>query len=851
MLRYIILFINFQLLATLTYPQSSRDTLQLEDSLQIVRLPEALVTASENRVLSTSSTLNRTAIEHIQAFSLTDMMQLLPGGLTPEVNLLTPQYLRIRSSYSSDYPNSLGTGIWIDGTKISNNANLQLRLFGETSAEQGQQGYDTRQFSLENIESVEIIRGIPSARYGDITSGAVLIHSRTSREPLTFDIKITPLLKALQASHGWNTGTIGIVNLFAGYSHTYADQRSHERSFHRGSLQVNWSSKFRSTSLNASLSGNFSKDAYNKEKNKTEGEFTKARQTGLIASIYGSWQARLSFLTSLDYRITVSYSRQNDKQRKRHTQMESIGTERTTAGEDTAFFIPPNYYSLAHLEGIPITATSALSAHLIRYGKQWQSHTLLGSEWSTEGNRGQGRRDDPAQPSGLWSRPRSYRDIPFLNTFACFIEETFSLKGNAGYFSTEIGTRFTFTHAGQEHFPSSIEPRFNFRYTPVTRLTLKAGWGRLRKLPTLSYLFPAPAYADRISFLYNDLSSGQRLAVITTDVIWQVNAPLTLPRNDKIELGFIFRLSGIEIDLTAFREHLHGGFSLEDRIRPSTYRIYQNNNASGAKPEYSPEGIIDQGILLPYSSDTTFLQYQRTANQLEQKKKGIEFVITTRTWDALATTLIIDGTWLHTQEQTGGFSTQYYGSQTGGKSYPLAAIFKDTKIHIYERLSTNFRVVTHLPFIRFISSLTLQSVWIDRNQTRHNDNHSPVYMKDNADNWFQGDIYQDKKHYKYHPPLYYMDTRGNIHPFTTEMAKDKYYSALLLSEPPYTYLKNSFRPYFLLNFRLTKEIGKHIRLTFYANNIAAINPTRYQASTGNYITLNPPAFYGTELQLHF
>lgn len=851
MLRLFILIISCHLFAQPIYPQSSYDTGQANDTIPVIRLPEALVTASENKGLSTSSTLNRTAIEHIQAFSLTDILQLLPGGITPEVNLLAPQYLRIRSSYSGDYANTLGTGVWIDGAKISNNANLQLRLFGETDAEQGQRGLDTRHLSLENIGSVEIIRGIPSVRYGDITSGAVLIHSRTKREPLTFDIKLTPLIKALQASRGWNIGTNGILNLFAGYSHSYADQRSHERSFQRGGLRVSWSGKFNNTTLGASLSGSFSKDASGKEKNRADGEYTIARQTGLAANIYGSWQAKLHLLTSLDYRITASYSRQKDKQRKHHTQMGSIGTERMTSGEDTAFFIPPNYYSSAQLEGIPITATASLSAHLVRYGELWRSHTIVGGEWSTEGNRGRGRTDDPTRPSGLWNRPYLYRDIPFLNTYAGYIEETFTWEGKAGIFSTETGARFTFAHAASEHFPLAVEPRLNFRYTPNARLTLKAGWGRLRKIPTLSYLFPAPVYADRISFLYNDLTSGHRLAVLTTDVIRQVNAPISLPYNDKMELGCTFRFTGIEIDITAFHEHLHRGFSLENRIRPSAARIYQNNNINEAKPEYSPEGVTDRGKPIPYTSDTTFLQYQRTANQLEQKKKGIEFIITTQQWEALATTFIFDGTWLHTQEHTGGFSTQYQGSQTGGKSYPYAAIFANTQVRIYERLSTNLRIVTHLPFIRFISSLTLQSVWIDRNRLKHIHSSTPVYMKDAEGNPFQGDIYRDKDHYKYRNPLYYMDTHGNIHPFTAEMANNKHYSSLLLSEMPYTYLKNSYRPYFLINFRLTKEIGTHVRLTFYANNIAALNPSRYQASSGNYVILNPTAFYGAELQLHF
>lgn len=831
---------------------SPADTLTAGDTLRTIHLGEVSVTALENRQISTSSTLSRTAIGHVQPFTLSDIMQLLPGGLTPEISLHSPQYFRIRSSYSADYSNALGTGIWIDGARTSGNANLQIGLLPGEYGEYGYRGTDTRSIPLGNIESVEVIRGIPSVRYGDMTAGAVLIRSRTTREPLTLNLKATPRIKAAQVSRGWNVGTEGTLNLFGGFTQTYADPRSRERLYRKTEAQAVYNSRFHATTFNARLSGSIELNSNKTEKDRLSGEYVKSNHKALSLILSGTWHANRTALTTLEYRAAVNYAHENDRERKKHTQMESVGTDQTISSEHTAFFIPSTYYSLAQVEGIPITAAAGLTANLLHRGEKWYSRTSTGVEWNSEGNRGRGRMDDPHFPSSLWARPRSYRDIPFMHTTALFAEENFSLNGQAGTLVAEAGLRLTHISTGSTDFPVSAEPRFNLRYTPVAALTLKAGWGRLRKMPTLAYLFPAPAYADHLAYRYNDPATGTYLAVMSTDVVRQVNGVLSLPRNDKAEIGFTVRSAGIEIDITAFSERLHDGFSLADAIRPSDFRRYQNDNLPGTFPTYTPQGVTINGEAIPYTSDTSFVQYNRTANGLSQNKRGIEYVITTGQWDAIASMLVIDGAWIRTEEYSEDFSCQYQGPETNGKSYPYAAIFENADTRIYERLNTNFRLVTHLPPLHLISSLTLQAVWLDRSRTRYESRYgNPVYMKDKQGNIVNGDIYTDATHYKYINPLYYMDTKGTVHPFTPEMAADNRYASLLSSRQPYAYLTNSYRPYFLVNLRITKEIGRHIRLTFYANNIGAVNPSRYAAASAGYTTLNPSAFYGAELQLRF
>ncbi len=96
--------------------------------------------------------------------------------------------------------NSMGTAIVIDGAPpLSNNANLQTlspAISGGGGSIGGgsspNSGLDIRSISTDNIESVEVIRGIPSVEHGDLTSGAVIIKSKAGREPLTIRLKTDP-----------------------------------------------------------------------------------------------------------------------------------------------------------------------------------------------------------------------------------------------------------------------------------------------------------------------------------------------------------------------------------------------------------------------------------------------------------------------------------------------------------------------------------------------------------------------------------------------------------------------------------------------------------------------------------
>jgi len=88
------------------------------------KLNEVVVTAqSEKSRASTSTTISKTAMDHIQALSLSDIMFLLPGAETASKADLSMSSVK---TYAIRGGQSFGTSVIMDGAPISNNSNMQV-----------------------------------------------------------------------------------------------------------------------------------------------------------------------------------------------------------------------------------------------------------------------------------------------------------------------------------------------------------------------------------------------------------------------------------------------------------------------------------------------------------------------------------------------------------------------------------------------------------------------------------------------------------------------------------------------------------------------------------------------------
>ena len=155
-------------------------------------LDEVVVTAQKAKDgLSTTHSLGRDALNHLQMSNMTDVAALLPGGKTINPDLTAENSFSLRDGGSSNGNAAFGTAVEVDGVRIGNNASFN-----------GMSGVDTRSVAVENIESIEVITGVPSAEYGDLGSGIVKINTRKGRTPVNVTFSVNPRTYQASVSKG-------------------------------------------------------------------------------------------------------------------------------------------------------------------------------------------------------------------------------------------------------------------------------------------------------------------------------------------------------------------------------------------------------------------------------------------------------------------------------------------------------------------------------------------------------------------------------------------------------------------------------------------------------------------------
>ena len=139
-------------------------------------------------------------MRHLQPSSFTDLMSLLPGGVTKDPEMGSVNRIDLRSAsgmtQNDDYATAaLGTAFVVDGVRLNTDADMQITPdANRTSRISTGKGVDMRSLSTDDIESVEIVRGIPSVEYGELTSGLVSIKRKS--EPDVSKPVLKPTLRA-------------------------------------------------------------------------------------------------------------------------------------------------------------------------------------------------------------------------------------------------------------------------------------------------------------------------------------------------------------------------------------------------------------------------------------------------------------------------------------------------------------------------------------------------------------------------------------------------------------------------------------------------------------------------------
>ncbi|MCD7709781.1 MAG: TonB-dependent receptor [Porphyromonadaceae bacterium] len=842
-----------------------------------IGLDEIDVTAKQG-AMGSSSRIGESAIQHIQPKSLDDMMQLVPGNLTtnPSINTLGQVY--IREIDNSDANNALGTSVIVDGSPLSNDGNMQTvstaytgsssalsesKMKDQTSAGRG---IDTRIISPDNIEYMEVIRGIPSVEYGNLTSGAVIVKTKSGATPFEIKFKADPFSKMVYAGKGFRLKRGGAVNFGIDWSQSYDDTRKRYLGFERVTGTLGYSNLFdiNGKPLSINIKGSFYTNVNTSRKDAQMDEFDntfKNFNSGFRINIENTWYLNSLCISTLDLNGMVSWAHQKEEMHEYVYTSRNVSNNVKESGEYEATFIPAAYYSDYTIDGKPLNIYLQLKANRnIEFGRRDYTQIKVGADWRYDDNNGRGLIFDinlpPLSASSAQSlRPRSYRDIPAMSNLGIFIED--KTQGHMGttIINAQAGVRLTnmFLDASAKHDNIFVtEPRINLSYQLLNRennklvrdFSLTGGAGVSYKLPTLLYLYPDNAYFDFASLAIKNSDQPQdQLAIITTHAITGLeNSELKPAKSFKWEVGISFDIgkntrkhfSGF---ITYFQERHTNEFGFASTPYYATYKTYNvPSEATNLQFQNGEVTYTDNTGTIQTATSTSsgrWVTYSTPDNRSKSEKKGIEYTIDFGQIRPLRTSLIIDGAWFNIKRTS---PNSYFS--TIDNTYPYIKEMPGGSGTLQDRINTNFRFITHIPKIQLIFSTTIQVVWYEREKS--------IWKNGAGDDLFYLD---SSTGYLNVDPIGYYDSEWEYHRWISSYNDDVTLKRMVSTSLVTAYSNEIYKPWVMLNFRLTKEIGSWLDFSFMANNFTASSRYHTNYTSTGYTQLFSDLYFGAELRI--
>ena len=853
-----------------------------------LKLDEVTVTAKRKDNESTTSyTIDRAALDQQQLLNVSDIATLLPGGKTVNATLMSDNRMALRSGSQEKGSPSFGTAIEVDGMRLDNNATA-----GETA------GASTRTISSSNIESIEIVTGIPSVEYGDLSNGVVKVNTRKGKSPFIVEGKLNQHTQQIALNKGFDLGSrSGVLNASFEHARSFSNAASPHTAYQRNILSLNYMNIFmRETTpltLNIGLTGNIG--GYNAEADPDNelDDYSKSRDNNLHAHFELNWLLNKKWITNLSLRGSLSTA---DRKSEDYTHTNSATTLANLHAMEEGYFIATNYDSNPNAPIIlgptgywhvkqfndskPINGSLRLKADWTRRFDKMMSRLMLGAEYTGSRNNGQGSYYDDLRYAPTWREYR-YDDLPALNNIALYAEEKVSIPtSKLSTLEITAGLRddITIINGSEYGTVSSLSPRFNGRYTfwknrrkrVVSELVLHAGWGKSVKLPSFQVLYPSPSYYDIEVFRSPSTANNTTVsawytrpskALYNPDLKWQYT--------NQTDIGIEMNIKGTRVSLSAFHHRTYNPYMATTEYTPFSYyytpvsalegltiptdgRTYTIDPTTGTVTVSSADG---SSAVVPNNERRFYLSNTRYINASPLDRYGLEWIIDFKQFKALNTSLRFDGNYYYYKSEDETLFASMHNSNTKmtgtGEPYQYIGWYRGTNGTstaqtsiangaISKTLNLNTTITTHIPKIRLIMALRIESTLYSYRKNLSN---------------FEGDVY----------PEYYTtwDAPDTKIPFAEKFqwAKDNdatLYNDLqnLVVHPNTAYVMNANRisAYYSANLSVTKEIGDHVSISFYANNFFNNMKTVHSSQTdldaslfsSSYI---PSYYYGLSLRL--
>jgi hypothetical protein len=510
-------------------------------------------------------------------------------------------------------------------------------------------------------------------------------------------------------------------------------------------------------------------------------------------------------------------------------------------------------------------------------------------------------------------REYRYDQLPAMNNLALYAEEKLTIPTTRlSTFELTAGLRddITLIDASEYGTVSSLSPRVNSRYVFwrrqrkrwVSELVLHAGWGKSVKLPSFQVLYPSPSYADRLAFASTSTADNKSYyayhtlpsqAVYNPDLRWQYT--------HQTDIGIEMDIKGTRINISAFHHKTFRSYMSTDRYTPMTYlytppsalngvgidvenRRFSIDRQTGIVTVSDATGVVADRQLAG-TARNTYAVTDQYVNATPVSRYGLEWIVDFAPIKPLLTQIRLDGNYYYykgiddvlfadiplgvnstmTGNQLYQYVGYYRGSNVTSTNYSANAAIGNGSLS--RQLNLNVTLTTHIPRIRLIVSARIESSLYNyrRQLSEFSDGTRGIILENSSD--YFGVPYDGSTENKFIAlyPEYYStwDNPNELIPFAEKFlwAKDNDQTlyndlAKLVVRSNYAYVMNPNRlsSYYSANLSVTKEIGDHVSVSFYANNFFNTMKKVHSSQTDLETSLFssgyvPSYYYGLSLRL--
>lgn len=719
-------------------------------------LDDVSVTAVLNKTTSTAFTIDRTALDHIQMTSVADAMQLLPGGKTNKnLHLATSDQNIAVNGRSGEVGDPLfGVGIEVDGVRLSPNA------IPGTSINPGIP-VDVRNIASANIESMEVVKGLPSVEYGDMTSGMLKINTRKGPTKYILELLTKPNTKQVALSKGFDLGgQNGILNASMEHTKSISNIAAPNTSYDRNSLTLKYTNTFNQKTkqpilLDLGFTGNIGGSDTKSDPDKFVNTYSQSKDNVLRGNFSVKWLLHKKWITNLEAAASANY---NDQQSETSTNRSASSSVAALHAMETGYFVgqtyeqnpdaevllvaPGYWYEKRFNDSKALNYNARVKAGWSKKIRSVFNSLQLGAEYIGSKNKGRGLYFEDIRYAPTW-RPYAYSQEPAINNYAVWAEDKLRIPIRTTYLQLVGGLRSDFTSVGGSEYGivSSMSPRFTARYTILQNrrdaflsdLSIWGGWGKSVKLPSFNILYRMPSYRDILAFAPGTTSAGETFyAYYSTPYTRIYNPDLKWQSNIQSEVGIEFKVLGTAITIVASQSKTNNPYSGQNLYMPFTYKFTDQSNLEGSKIPvtnriYSIDGntgivtVMDKtGLLaaetLGYREFTRFNASTKPINGSPASRKELSWILEFKRIQSLRTSFRLDGSYysykfvnlletasmpVSSSNMADGSPYKYIGFYTGAPSYSNGQKTKN--------LDMNIIGTTHIPAIRLIISARFEA----------------------------------------------------------------------------------------------------------------------------------------------